>query len=76
MPTAPRISVTMALDALTEQCTDVITTRTAYEQALAARDDTIRAMRELRVPVATLAKHTGLSRDSILRIAYSAPKDV
>lgn len=76
MSDAPRISITMALDALTEQCEEVIATRAAYEQALATRDATIRDMREARVPVATLAKRTRLSRDSILRIATSAPRDV
>lgn len=71
---APRISVTMALGSLEEQCA---TTREAledYRRAIALRDDLIRDCRAAKVPVRTLINVTGLTRDRINRIAYSPSK--
>ena len=75
-PPAPRPSVSLALDALEEQCEDVRAKRAAYEESLATRDAMIRDARAARVPEATLVGRTGLSRDSISRIAHTPPKHV
>lgn len=77
MPTATepaRISVTMALDSLREQSTATIEAREHYEQQLALRDDLIRDCRAARVPVATIMRITGLSRDRIIKIAAMGRK--
>jgi hypothetical protein len=69
MAETPRISVTMALDALEEQCEDTRAKRIAYEESLEVRDNMIRDARVAKVPERTLVARTGLSRDSIHRIA-------
>lgn len=68
------LSVSMALDALEEQCDKVRALRTEYEEQLALRDSMIRSARDNRVPERTLVGRCGLSRDSIHRIAHSKPK--
>lgn len=75
-PTEPpiRISVTMALDSLREQVTATEEAYAHYKRMLALRDDLIRDCRQARVPEAKLVSITGLGRDSISRIAHSAPK--
>ena len=69
-----RISVSMALDALREQVTAAADAKANYEKQLAIRDDLIRDCRAAKIPEATLTRITHLSRDSISRIAHSAPK--
>lgn len=68
------LSVSMALDALEEQCDKVRTLRTQYETELAIRDSMIRSARDNKVPERTLVARCALSRDSIHRIAHSKPK--
>ena len=68
------ISVSMALDALEEQCDTVRTLKAQYDAELAKRDSMIRSARDNRVPEKTLVARCGLSRDSISRIAHSIPK--
>lgn len=68
------ISVTMALDSLREQVTAVNEAKDALTREMAYRDDLIRSARESKVPERTLVKLTGLSRDSIHRIANSPSK--
>ncbi len=66
-----RVSVTMALDALREQAETVDEALANYKRQLAIRDDLIRDCREAKIPERALVKLTGLSRDSIHRIANS-----
>ena len=68
------ISVTMALDSLTEQVDTVNEAKENLARQMAYRDDLIRSAREAKVPERTLVKLTGLSRDSIHRIANSPSK--
>lgn len=68
------ISVTMALESLKEQVGTVIEAKTTWERELAYRDDLIRSARDSHVPERTLVRITGLSRDSIHRIANSPSK--
>ena len=68
------LSVSMALDALEEQCDTVRKLKAEYDEALAVRDSMIRSARDNRVPERTLVSRCSLSRDSIHRIAHSAPK--
>lgn len=68
------ISVTMALESLKEQVSTVKTAKETWERELAYRDDLIRSAREHKVPERTLVRITGLSRDSIHRIANSPSK--
>ena len=76
MPTAPRISITMALDALEEDADEVRRIKALYDEALQRRDENIRDMRANRVPVATIMSRTSLSYDSIMRIVHVKPKGV
>lgn len=68
------ISVTMALDSLRDQVDTVIAAKSTLEREMAYRDDLIRSARDAKVPERTLVRITGLSRDSIHRIANSPSK--
>jgi hypothetical protein len=76
MPTTQphRISATMAIDALREQCIATEEAKANYKRQLALRDDLIRDCRAVKVPERSLVSITGLGRDSIHRIAHSASK--
>lgn len=76
MPTGPRISTTMALDAIEEAQRAVDEAKAHWEKCIEERDCLIRDARAAKVPEKTIMGRTGLSRDSIGRIAASKPKGV
>ena len=75
-PVAERISIMMALEQLREQAEAVRTAKRKWEEEMLIRDDLIRECREARIPEGKLMQLTGLSRDSIHRIAHSGPRGV
>lgn len=71
-----RISVTMAMESLKDQVRATQEAKEEYARAIAIRDDLIRDCRAAKIPERTLVGITGLSRDSIHRIANSPSKHV
>lgn len=65
------ISVRMAVDSLTEQCTVVSNAQDILSRERGIRDNLIRGMFEARVPAKELVRITGLSRDRLYNIANS-----
>jgi hypothetical protein len=66
-----RLSVSMALDALSEQVTALSEAEQTVATERAIRDDLIRDAREAGIGYSRLVKITGLSRDRLYTIVNS-----
>lgn len=70
------ISITMAMESLAEQAEAVHAAKRVWQEQIEIRDQLIRDCRAAKVPEGKLMQITGLSRDSIHRIAHSGPRGV
>lgn len=69
------ISASLALAALTDACDEVRKAEQALIAARANRDDLIRDAKASTLPYATIMRHTGLSRDRLIKIVHSPARD-
>ena len=65
-----RISVSLALESLSEAVSEVEEASTALRESRAVRDALIRDAYDSKVPVLHLVRVTGLSREAIYRITH------